>query len=251
LSGLRILVVEDSWHVAKAMTTLLKVLGADPAGPVATTAEAERLISERHPDLALVDVNLRNGELAYDLITLSGDEVPPAAALGAYVALVSDTGSFRFSNTTPRSHVVAARLLQRGIDPEWVYRRLFATAPLRRLELLRAALDSLQVEMETGIAWMVLPSTATARLEATGEDFDGLIEHARSIEGTEVAMLFRGMPDGKTKVSFRSNGHADVNRLARRFGGGGHVKAAGALLDGPADVVAERVVPAVREALRG
>jgi bifunctional oligoribonuclease and PAP phosphatase NrnA len=98
---------------------------------------------------------------------------------------------------------------------------------------------------------MVLPTTATERLEASGEDFDGLIEHARSIEGTEVAMLFRGMPDGKTKVSFRSNGHADVNRLARRFGGGGHVKAAGALLDGPADVVAERVVPAVREALRG
>ena len=74
LSGLRILVVEDSWHVAKAMTTLLKALGADLAGPVATTAEAERLISERHPNLALVDVNLRNGELAYDLIDRLQDQ---------------------------------------------------------------------------------------------------------------------------------------------------------------------------------
>jgi DNA-binding NtrC family response regulator len=68
LRGLRILVVEDSWHVAKAMTNLLRALGADLAGPVATTAEAERLISERRPDIALVDFNLRDGEPACDLI---------------------------------------------------------------------------------------------------------------------------------------------------------------------------------------
>ncbi|HKP76588.1 MAG TPA: DHHA1 domain-containing protein, partial [Longimicrobiaceae bacterium] len=87
------------------------------------------------------------------------------------------------------------------------------------------------------------------RVRADGEDFDGLIEHARSIEGSEVALLFRETEDGKTKISFRSNGHADVNRLARMFGGGGHVKAAGALVDDRAEKVVPPVIAAVRDAL--
>jgi bifunctional oligoribonuclease and PAP phosphatase NrnA len=97
----------------------------------------------------------------------------------------------------------------------------------------------------------VITRETALRLRAEGEDFDGLIEHARSIEGTEVALLFRETDDGKTKISFRSNGHADVNRLARMFGGGGHVKAAGALVDGPAEKAAAAVTAAVREALCG
>jgi phosphoesterase RecJ-like protein len=189
--------------------------------------------------------------MIFDLIRVSGDEVPPSAALGAYVALVSDTGSFRYSNTTPRAHAVAADLLGRGIDPEVVYRRLFATAPLRRLELLREALSTLHLDEDVGLAWMVVTRETALRLRVEGEDFDGLIEHARSIEGTEVALLFRETDEGKTKISFRSNGHADVNRLARMFGGGGHVKAAGALVDGPAEKAAASVTAAVREALRG
>jgi phosphoesterase RecJ-like protein len=229
-------------------------------GGLASRLPRERtLVVDHHPagdevvgETAVQDPSASaTGELVHDLIVSAGDEVPPASALGAYVALVSDTGSFRFSNTTPRAHAVAARLLQRGIDPEWVYRRLFATAPLRRLELLREALETLMVDAEVGMAWMVVRGETGRRLRATGEDFDGLIEHARSLEGTEVAMLFREQEDGKTKVSFRSNGQADVNRLARRFGGGGHVKAAGATIEGTAEAVAARVVPVVREALRG
>jgi len=217
------------------------------------------LVVDHHPagrevvgDTAVQDPSAAaTGEMVFDLITVSGDEVPTSAALGAYVALVSDTGSFRYSNTTPRAHAVAADLLGRGIDPEVVYRRLFATAPLRRLELLREALATLQFDEEVGLAWMMVTRETAERLNADGEDFDGLIEHARSIAGTEVALLFRETDDGKTKISFRSNGHADVNRLARKFGGGGHVKAAGALVDGPAAKVAPPVIAAVHDALRG
>jgi phosphoesterase RecJ-like protein len=220
---------------------------------------AHTLVVDHHPagrevvgDTAVQDPTASaTGEMVFDLITVSGDEVPPSAALGAYVALVSDTGSFRYSNTTPRAHAVAADLLGRGIDPEVVYRRLFATAPLRRLELLREALATLQFDAEVGLAWMIVTRETAGRLSADGEDFDGLIEHARSIAGTEVALLFRETDDGRTKISFRSNGHADVNRLARKFGGGGHVKAAGALVDGPAAKIAPPVIAAVHDALRG
>ncbi|HYW08997.1 MAG TPA: bifunctional oligoribonuclease/PAP phosphatase NrnA [Longimicrobium sp.] len=224
-------------------------------GALASRLPPERtLVVDHHPagsevvgDTAVQDPSAgATGEMVYDLITLAGDAVPRASALGAYVAIVSDTGSFRYSNTTPRIHAVAAELLARGIDPEVVYRRLFAMAPLRRLELLREALASLQTDEAARIAWMTVGDETARRLGATGEDFDGLIEHVRSIEGTEVAMLFRETSDGSTKVSFRSNGAADVNALARLFAGGGHVKAAGALIPGRLDEVVPRVLAAAR-----
>jgi phosphoesterase RecJ-like protein len=229
-------------------------------GDLAARLPADRtLVVDHHPpgrevvgDVAVQDPSAAaTGEMVYDLITLAGDPVPRASALGAYVALVSDTGSFRYGNTTPRVLAVAAELLRLGIDPEVVYRRLFATAPRRRLELLREALASLQTGADGRVGWMVVPHRVAARLGVSGEDFDGLIEHVRSIEGTEVALLFRETSPGETKVSLRSNGAADVNRVAREFGGGGHVKAAGANLSEPPEQVVERVVEAVVKALKG
>lgn len=190
------------------------------------------------------------GELVFDLVSLSGDPLSPDVALAAYVALVSDTGSFRYGNTTPRAHAVAAALMETGIDPEEVFRRLFATAPRRRLELLRDALGTLRTDDQLPLAWMTVSGETARRHGATGEDFDGLIEHARSIEGTQVALLFRETEDGQTKVSFRSTGVVDVNRIARRFGGGGHVKASGATIPGKPEEVEPGVMEAVREAMR-
>lgn len=187
-------------------------------------------------------------ELVYDLLVLAGGPWPPAAVMGIYVGLVTDTGSFRYSNTTPRAHAIAARLLEQGVDPEAVYQRLFATVPLHRVELLREALARLDVDVEAGLAWIVVPHAIAERVGAESEDFEGLVEHARSIQGTEVAMLFRETPEGETKISFRSNGLADVNRLAREFGGGGHVKAAGAKVSAPANEVVPRVLAAARAA---
>lgn len=241
------------------------VLVLDTSEPKRVGALAELAIPERtvvvdhHPPggatvggFAVQDPSAAaTGELVYDLVSLADGPWPAATVTGAYVALVSDTGSFRYGNTSPRVHAVAAELMGRGIDPEEVYRRLFATAPRRRLDLLREALDSLRVDPEAPVAWMVVERETAERLGATSEDFDGLIEHARSIEGTEVAVLFRGTPAGETKISFRSNGEVDVNRIAREFGGGGHVKAAGALVPGAPREVAPRVVEAVRGSLMG
>ncbi len=192
------------------------------------------------------------GELIFDLIRLAEPEGewPPLVAEAIYTAIVTDTGSFRFSNTTPRAHAIAGELLRRGVDPEAVYRRLFATVPLRRISLLRAALERLEADTEAHVSWISLPRSVLEPLNATSEDLDGIVEYARSIEGTEVAVLFRELPDGSTKVSLRSNGGTDVNRIARMFGGGGHVKAAGALIGRPLDEAREAVLEATREAVK-
>jgi phosphoesterase RecJ-like protein len=192
------------------------------------------------------------GELVYDLLCSAGLERPwhPRITQGLYTAIVTDTGSFRFSNATPRAHTIAADLIAQGVDPETMYRRIFATVPLRRLELLRHALAALVVDPQYPLTWITVDRAVMDELAAGADDLEGVVEHARSIEGTEVALLFRETADGSTKVSFRSAGDVDVNAIARLFGGGGHVKASGALIHEPLPRVRERILEATRDALR-
>ena len=192
------------------------------------------------------------GELIYDLLLLVGDRAEPwpkGVVEGIYTAILTDTGSFRFANTTPRAHQIAADLMSRGVDPEAIYRQIFATFPLRRIRVLRAALEGLEVDPDLPISWITIPGRLVEELGASSEDLEGIVEYARSIEGTEVALLFRET-NGATKVSFRSNGDLDVNELARQFGGGGHAKAAGALIGAPLERVREAVLNATRAAVR-
>lgn len=192
------------------------------------------------------------GELVYDLLTVQ--ELPrpwPDDVLeGIYTAIVTDTGSFRFSNSTPRAHALAGELIAQGVDPEAVYRRIFANVPLRRIQLLRHALDNLQIDEELPITWITIERGVMEALGTNTDDLEGVVEHARSIEGTEVALLFRATSDGATKISFRSSGAVNVNAIAREFGGGGHVKASGALVGKPLGEVRPRVLEATRSAVR-
>lgn len=200
---------------------------------------------------ALVDPTAcASGELVYDVLLAADGPWPEAVVTGLYVAILTDTGSFRFSNSSPACHLIAADLLARGVDPEEIFERVYATWPERKLTLLRAALGELEVDREHGLAWMTVPRSLYEALASTSDDLDGFVDFPRSIRGVQVAMLFRETDDRHTKASFRSNGPVDVNALAARFGGGGHVKAAGALVEGAAGEVRTRVVEAARDAVR-
>jgi phosphoesterase RecJ-like protein len=189
------------------------------------------------------------GELVHDLAVELGLEVNEPIARALYAAILTDTGGFRYSNTTPRAHAIAAQLLAAGVDPEAMYRKVYASVPLGRLQLLRDALDTLQVDEGIGLAWISVPAGAVERYQLRSEDLEGIVEHPRSILGTRLALFFRDLGHGKVKVSFRSTGDVDVNAFARQFGGGGHAKAAGALVPGRMDAVRDRVVDAAREYL--
>lgn len=187
------------------------------------------------------------GELLYDFAVELGLEIDRATADALYTAILTDTGGWRYSNTTPRAHQIAARLIEIGVDPEAMYRRIYASMSPGRLYLLREALDTLGVDPEYGLAWVSLTNEALDRHGVSSDDLDGIVEHPRSVAGTRVALFFRDLGYGKVKVSFRSTGDVDVNALARRFGGGGHQKAAGALIAGSLADVQDRVVAAARE----
>ena len=173
-------------------------------------------------------------------------ELTEPIATALYAAILTDTGGFRFSNTTPRAHAIAGQLLAAGVDPEEMYRRIYASVSPGRLALLRDALSTLEVDRDYGIAWISVPADALDRYDVSSEDLEGIVEHPRSISGTRLAVFFRDLGYGKVKVSFRSTGDVDVNRFARQFGGGGHAKAAGALIPGSMEDVRLRVISAAR-----
>lgn len=190
-------------------------------------------------------------ELVYDLATLMGWEITPAVARSLYTGMLTDTGGFRFSNTSPRCLSVAGQLLACGVDPEEMYTLIYASAPAGRVRLTAEVLGSLEVDEALGLSWLTMGADALERHGVKAEDLDGIVEHARSIAGTRMALFFRDLGHGKVKVSLRSVGGTDVNAFAKRFGGGGHAKASGAMLPGTLDQVRDLVVEAARAMLAG
>jgi phosphoesterase RecJ-like protein len=205
---------------------------------------------DRAGDFVLADTTAcATGEMVYDLAKELGYDITPRVARSLYTAILTDTGGFRFSNTTPRCHAVAADLLAAGVNPEEMYQRVYASAPVGRLRLLAEVLQTLGVDEQKGLSWLTMSAGALERHKVRQEDLDGIVEHARSVAGTRMAVFFRDLGHGKVKVSFRSTGTVDVNAFARRFGGGGHARASGALVAGAIDDVRERVLAAARESL--
>ncbi|HVA56478.1 MAG: bifunctional oligoribonuclease/PAP phosphatase NrnA [Gemmatimonadaceae bacterium] len=206
------------------------VVSADPAGDV--------IVSDTHA--------CATGELIYDVASVLELEITPAIAESLYTAILTDTGGFRFSNTSPRAHAIAADLMTRGVDPEAMYRRVYASAPVGRVRLLAEVLQTLGVDQALGLSWLSMRAGALGEYGVKQEDLDGIVEHARSIAGTKLAIFFRDLGNKKVKASFRSTGAFDANAFARRYGGGGHVRAAGALIAGPMDTVRDRVLADAR-----
>jgi phosphoesterase RecJ-like protein len=201
-------------------------------------------------DIVLTDTTAcATGELIYDLACELDWEIGKDAARSMYTAMLTDTGGFRFSNTSPRCHAIAADLLAEGVDPEAMYQRIYASAPVGRLRLLAEVLQTLGVDEKKGLAWLSMSAGSLEKHDVRQEDLDGIVEMARSIAGTKMALFFRDLGHGKVKVSFRSTGSVDVNAFARPFGGGGHAKASGALIAGSMDEVRERVLAAARQSL--
>ncbi|MGH7534783.1 MAG: DHH family phosphoesterase, partial [Gemmatimonadales bacterium] len=191
------------------------------------------------------------GELVFELAAANGWTMTEDAARGLYVALLTDTGGFRFSNTRPRTLRIAAELLETGVDPEEIYLEVYARAPEGRPRLFAEALQTLVVEPERGLAWVTVPPGAIERLGVSSDDLDGVVEFPRSIEGVRMALLFREMSQGRIKVSLRSVGNVDVAAFAKGFGGGGHTKAAGLALTGSLAEVQAAVLTAARAYLDG
>lgn len=229
-------------------------------GPLESSVRASRAVTvciDHHNltdpfwKVSIVDPDAcATGELVFQIIKAMGGTVDRGAAQAAYVSLVTDTGYFRFSKTSPRCHEAAAELLAAGVDPPRVYEEVFERNSAALLRLRGVATADLRQEESGRLAWISLSRDQVVRCGAEQEDTSDIVNDLLSIDGVRLAVLFKGLEDDKTKLSFRSKGELDVNRLASRFGGGGHTNAAGVILAGGLEETIRRVLPLCRELLK-
>ncbi len=181
-------------------------------------------------------------ELLYELFRDEPGAITPEIAEALYVALMTDTGSFRFSNTDAPAHRMAAELIHLGVDPQKIHAQVFSHASAGRLRFVGEVLSGLELEADGRIVVLQAHPEQFERHGLVGADTEGLVDMPRSVAGVEVVVLLSEVEAGKIKVSMRSTGRVSVEGLALRLGGGGHAHAAGALLRGQRAEVRSRVV---------
>lgn len=226
-----------------------------PAAPLLERAERvinidHHLSNRRFGHLNCVDPQAAAaGEIVYAILRDLGVELDFEIASAIYAAVVTDTGSFRYENTSPATHELAAALLRLGVQPAEVARHIWEDKPLSSLRLLQRALASLQVGEGGLLAWMALSREDFQEAGARPGESEGIVNYARSLAGVEVAALFLEEGTGEVKVSLRSSRWVDVSRVAEALGGGGHARAAGCTLRATLPEAQELVLAKVREAL--
>jgi phosphoesterase RecJ-like protein len=225
-------------------------------GPFLRSLPAVKLVIDHHltqdnlEAVRLVDPQAEaTGRLVFEAIAALGAPLPPRAASALFVALAMDTGWFRHSNTTAATFDLAEKLVQAGARPEVLYERLFEDNTLPRLRLTGLVLERLQMTQGGRVAYTDIRRQDYETTGATPQDSEDLVNYTRSLAGVEVGLLFMEQPRGGVKVSFRSRHDVDVARLAERFGGGGHRRAAGAVIQAPLDEARSLVLQAVADAL--
>lgn len=187
------------------------------------------------------------GETVYGIVTAMGVGLDKAMAEALYVAVSTDTGCFRFSNTTANTLMVASKCLATGIDHYTINKTLFETVSLARLRLNAYMTDHLELLAEGRIALCFIPGALEQELGITEDDMEDVSNFARNVEGVELAVTFRTVTGGDTKLSARSSPNYDSARLCVALGGGGHRAAAGATVHGDQAVARERVLDVLRE----
>ncbi|WP_044642694.1 DHH family phosphoesterase [Risungbinella massiliensis] len=187
-------------------------------------------------------------ELLYRLVEYLELEFTLEIATCIYTGLMTDTGSFKYPNTTPEVLRQAARLLEIGVPGAQIADRVLMTNTFAQLKILQKALETLQLSPSKKVAWLQVSRQDLQDCEATEDDLEGIVNYARGIEGVEVGIMFRETRDRKVKASLRSRSELDVAKIAQQFHGGGHARAAGCTLDEPLAEAASRVVKVVENA---
>lgn len=179
-------------------------------------------------------------EILYDLVEALELPWNHTLATCIYTGLLTDTGGFRYGNTTPQVLRRAANLLDHGVEGHKIADRVLESVTEQQLTLLRKALSTLSFSHQGQVAWMWLRNCTTG-----DADIEGIVNYARKVEGVEVGILFREIDDQTIRVSLRSRNWVDVGKLAQSFGGGGHARAAGCTIIGDSNQVEQRVLGAI------
>lgn len=221
-------------------------------GPMVRESEAIKVLIDHHREpepwfdhYFVRDTAAAAGELVYELIdALDPSLIDPTIATALYTAIMTDTGSFRYSSVTPHIHRTVADILERGgIEPAPIHEHIFDRKSMEGLRLLGRMLNRIRLRYNGQVGYSVVTQRMVHDTNASWNDKEGFVNYVLSIEGVAAALLFSETNDG-AKISFRSEAEVAVDEWARYFDGGGHRNAAGAYVKGRFEEVIERVLEA-------
>lgn len=208
-----------------------------------TAAIDHHMTHAEFADATFVDANApATGEIIYDFAVALGVELTPDIANNLYMAITCDTGSFKYSSTTPKTHMVAAKLLECGVDVGELSKQIFDTKSIGYFKAYRRGIDNLEIFENGRIAVLAITEKDFDELGVDEKIIDGIVELPRAVEGADVGIYIRERENGEFKVSLRSNSDVDVAKVAVAFGGGGHKKASGCSFAKQLDEVKKELV---------
>lgn len=167
------------------------------------------------------------GELVFTLIDALGVTLTPEIATHLYLAILTDTGSFRFSHLTPRTYELAGRAVAAGADPQWIARTHYDSSSLARVRIFGAVLNAMSIHAGGRVALLTITHQMAADLGGTYDDTEGLINFPLTVKTIDAVAFFKETGPGDWRVSLRSKGDVDTGVIAKQFGGGGHKNASG------------------------
>ncbi len=198
-------------------------------------------------EAALVDpLASSTGEMICRLVSHMGLAVSREAATCLYTAIMTDTGGFRYGNTGRGTLLAAADLVGAGAEPQWISEHVYEMNPPAKIRLLAAILPTLSIDEGGHVASLIVTQQALAAAGALPEHTEGFVDLPRTIRGVEISILYAELTDGRFKLSLRSKGAVNVDRVARAFGGGGHTNAAACRIEGELAEIRRRVLETIR-----
>jgi len=190
-------------------------------------------------------------EMVFDVVQALGVPMTTEIATHIYVAILTDTGSFHFSNLTPRTFDICRQLLEAGVDPVRIARQVFDNSSVGRLKLGGAVLHGMRLDPTGRIAVLYLDQQMAGAAGATYDDTEGIINQPLTVKEVQAVIFFKQSEGDHYRVSLRSKGEVDIGAVAKEFSGGGHKNAAGCSADGPIDELRNIFVEKVTRAIDG
>lgn len=200
--------------------------------------------NENFGNLNYLDCSVSSvGEIIYELITfLNIDLLDEKISTCLFAAIITDTGSFRYSNVSSKTFGVASHLTSYRIKSHLIANNIYNRSTYPGLKLLGESLLTLEMDDSNYVSWLTITRKMLNDTNANDEDIEGIINIATTLNNVEISILFRETKDNKIKISFRSKGNFDVNKFAGKFKGGGHPNAAGCLCSGKLDEIKEKIL---------
>jgi phosphoesterase RecJ-like protein len=199
-------------------------------------------------DECFVDTSVSSiGELLFNLIPDIKQYMDTKLATHLYVSIMTDTGSFAYSNTTKKVFQIASQLIGYGISPDYIFRMVYSNRSINHFRLLGKALELLKVEAEGKIAHVLLPLSVYQEIGAVKEDNEGILEVIRGLKNIELIIMLRQIDTDRIKGSLRSTNHVDCHHLSKLFGGGGHFKASGFVVNGDVNRIGNDIIQKIRD----